>query len=581
MAENRILIRFQGKGEKPLIAAINKLAKAQERLTRATKQSEVVLDKNGKALRRNTQRLGGMGNALATVRSKLLVFNFAMGMGIRQLISMSAEAARFEAVATGFVNLGEAAGFTSDSMNQLRDATRGTVNDMELMKQANNALVLGVADNSDEMSNLFEAARRLGAALGKDTLHSVESLVTGIGRQSRLMLDNLGIVVKSEEAYKKYALRVGTSSDKLTDHQKKLAFTAEAMEKINEAVDALGDDFLTNDQKIARATTTYQNLQTVLGAKVAPVIGTTSQFYLDWLGGVDTGNHILKRGSHTMLELEESARDLQEQLDRSFLINADDGKMVSDLTKKIEGNLNSVTFALELMNTFQENNPDLFLFNPEKLGEVKREIQDIASQIQKISQDPLISEALERHTKKVQDDVNMRFKGTMMLVDGLSSSLASATLQGQHMGEAIVNSLKSIAVQIASKMALYSVAGLFMPSIFAGSAFRFALGLSPVPVAHKGGHIGQDGSIQRFATGGVVQGQDNVPILAQAGEYVMSRSAVDAVGLETMNRINAGGGAGGVNISFTGNVMSQDFIENEAIPQIKEAIRRGADIGVS
>jgi len=27
--------------------------------------------------------------------------------------------------------------------------------------------------------------------------------------------------------------------------------------------------------------------------------------------------------------------------------------------------------------------------------------------------------------------------------------------------------------------------------------------------------------------------------------------------------------------------MSQDFIENEAIPQIKEAIRRGADIGVS
>ena len=36
-----------------------------------------------------------------------------------------------------------------------------------------------------------------------------------------------------------------------------------------------------------------------------------------------------------------------------------------------------------------------------------------------------------------------------------------------------------------------------------------------------------------------------------------------------------------VNISFSGNVMSQDFIENEAIPQIKEAIRRGADIGVA
>ena len=39
--------------------------------------------------------------------------------------------------------------------------------------------------------------------------------------------------------------------------------------------------------------------------------------------------------------------------------------------------------------------------------------------------------------------------------------------------------------------------------------------------------------------------------------------------------------AGGVNITFTGNVMSQDFIENEAIPQIRDAIRRGASLGVS
>ena len=53
-----------------------------------------------------------------------------------------------------------------------------------------------------------------------------------------------------------------------------------------------------------------------------------------------------------------------------------------------------------------------------------------------------------------------------------------------------------------------------------------------------------------------------------------------AVGIENMNRINQGGG-GAVSINFTGNVMSQDFIEDEAIPMIKEAIRRGADIGVA
>ena len=60
----------------------------------------------------------------------------------------------------------------------------------------------------------------------------------------------------------------------------------------------------------------------------------------------------------------------------------------------------------------------------------------------------------------------------------------------------------------------------------------------------------------------------------------MSRGAVNAIGVETMNRINQGGGAGNINISFNGNILSKDFIEEEAIPQIKEAIRRGADIGV-
>ena len=90
---------------------------------------------------------------------------------------------------------------------------------------------------------------------------------------------------------------------------------------------------------------------------------------------------------------------------------------------------------------------------------------------------------------------------------------------------------------------------------------------------------------QKFEQGGMVGGRRHsaggTMIEAEQGEFVMSRNAVDAVGVEAMNRINAGGGAGAVNVNFTGNVMSQDFIEDEAIPMIKEAIRRGADIGVA
>jgi hypothetical protein len=89
---------------------------------------------------------------------------------------------------------------------------------------------------------------------------------------------------------------------------------------------------------------------------------------------------------------------------------------------------------------------------------------------------------------------------------------------------------------------------------------------------------------QKYQYGGLVGGnrhsQGGTMIEAERGEYVVSRRGVDAMGVEALNRINAGAGSGGVNITFSSNILSKDFIEDEAIPQIKSAIERGADIGV-
>ena len=88
----------------------------------------------------------------------------------------------------------------------------------------------------------------------------------------------------------------------------------------------------------------------------------------------------------------------------------------------------------------------------------------------------------------------------------------------------------------------------------------------------------------KYEQGGLVGGrrhsQGGTMIEAERGEYVISRRGVDAAGLEALNRINAGAGGGGVNISINNPVLSKDVVEDDLIPQIKEAIRRGADIGV-
>ena len=103
-----------------------------------------------------------------------------------------------------------------------------------------------------------------------------------------------------------------------------------------------------------------------------------------------------------------------------------------------------------------------------------------------------------------------------------------------------------------------------------GAAQLAVINQQKPPKAQTGGLVGG----RRHSQGGTI-------IEAEEGEFIVNRDAVSSVGVETMNRINRGGGASQVSVSFTGNVMSDDFIENEAIPKIKEAVRRGSDIGVS
>jgi TP901 family phage tail tape measure protein len=92
-------------------------------------------------------------------------------------------------------------------------------------------------------------------------------------------------------------------------------------------------------------------------------------------------------------------------------------------------------------------------------------------------------------------------------------------------------------------------------------------------------------STSQFAEGGLISGPGHsgggVNINAEGGEFVMKRDAVDAVGLETMNAINEGGGGGSVVVNVSGNVMSQDYVEGELVDQLKEALRRGSDLGIS
>src|SRR3990167_4972401 len=134
----------------------------------------------------------------------------AISMGIieigKQGIALARVAAQTDEVRVAFCELAETAGTTSAAMlSAMSAAARGTISDSALMLSANRAMLLGVADSTEDMAQMLQIATARGNAMGISTEQAFSDLVTGIGRMSPLILDNLGIVTGGEKVFDDYA----------------------------------------------------------------------------------------------------------------------------------------------------------------------------------------------------------------------------------------------------------------------------------------------------------------------------------------------------------------------------------------
>ena len=68
-------------------------------------------------------------------------------------------------------------------------------------------------------------------------------------------------------------------------------------------------------------------------------------------------------------------------------------------------------------------------------------------------------------------------------------------------------------------------------------------------------------------------------IEAERGEFVMSRDAVDSIGVNNLQAMNAG--RAGSSIVINNPIISSEFVESELPDLIAEAVRKGADFGMS
>lgn len=212
--------------------------------------------------------------AMSAVRAGAAFFGGrAILQGMSTAVRMSAE---MEGVKRGFDNLAKSTGFSANAFDNFNEATDGTMDAMELMQQANNAMLLGITDNEEQMAEMFDTAQRLAEAVGKDTAFGVESLVTGLGRQSKMMLDNLGIMFDVEKANEEYAKSIGKTTKNLTDQERKTAFTNKALEEAKRLVSNLGEEVPTTNRSLLSMSSAFGDLAITLGDKLGPSVISSS-----------------------------------------------------------------------------------------------------------------------------------------------------------------------------------------------------------------------------------------------------------------------------------------------------------------
>jgi len=672
LPQEKIIIKFKPEGHEKLIKAINRLSDAQGRLTGAGKtysKQAGILDTRNK---RNTQSVGGLGMAFSVLRSKLLLATFAMGMIIKPLIRFGKEAAKVESMGRAFNTLSGGTGQASIAMGRLQKATNGTMTEMDLLKQANSAMVLGVTKSSEEMAEMFDIAQRLGRALGQDTAMSVESLITGIGRQSRLMLDNIGIIVKSEEAYKAYADELGITADQLTDSQKKQAFFNATMESARTKVKSLGKETLTSEDAFQQFSTAMTEFGTAIGETLLPhlvsLLDFTTKIVVGWNDFFDTINKGMPEFDpfakfvETAPKTEGEILKLIDSLDQERLaliaVRKEAEEMGETLETKIEPEIGAILgivnesseqfgkFGLiigenvtdefgNLVSMMQGADIGEILVKPvmdaseesvkfsENLGVVNTDIAFLASQIAHLREElaklregtdeatggftefweknqagaELLVSGFSNMTSAIKGELDARIKNEMETLKA-SSQYQRAMARGDKdaMEKMEKDKMATFAkerkrIWFMEKGASFAEAGINVATAYT-KALAQGGGLFGIPLATLVAGLGaiQLGFIAaqqppKFATGGMIGGrrhsQGGTMIEAEAGEFVMSRSAVQSVGIENLNRMNEGGGGSAVTVNVSGNVLSQDFVEGELAENIKEAIRRGTDFGIS
>ncbi|MFA6635685.1 MAG: hypothetical protein WCV56_01045 [Candidatus Omnitrophota bacterium] len=468
-------------------------------------------------------------------------------MALRKAWDLMEMGAKAEQQKQAFSNLATSLGVSADKMVQdLRRMSGETMSTAQIMEKASQAMILGI--DPDKLSKMMEIARASARAFGKDVGFMFESIAIGVGRQSKLVLDNLGIIVSAGDAYEKYAASVGKSVKDLTEHERKQAFlnaTLEAGEKILKQIDT---STMTNLEKMQKLKAGWADFSVQVGQALWHVLGLfqgfLEQVYSGFFKLMEIGIIVFQKLLVPLQKFYDLLSKLPGTLGETY---RGASEAIQRLSESM--NINREAFELASMDSAQKavEQYELVFAKVRDSGTKTSEVlKNVAGQVVKQAKNINSSfNAMEEFAK--QSARNMQNAFSQFFFQVFTGELKSVKDIFSEFTRAMLQMISNIIAKILLIKMFSALAGA------GGSIFGIPVG----QIFHSGGVV------RKYHNGGIIRAHqglapDEVPIIAQTGEGILSRRGMRNIGgSDNLRAINRGEGFSGTNITVNVNQVIQ------------------------
>jgi len=476
----------------------------------------------------------------AAVTAAIMALNKAW-----QLMEMGAKAEQIE---ESFKRMAESVGINSQEMKKaLMEASHATVNFSNVADKASALMAQGL--NMEQITALMRQARveaRIFGTTTEEAFQNISSAVTG-GLVTTLRR-SYGLQLSLKDAAEEYAKATGKTTEEVQKYHMAQALANHILDRSKSHLEAVNLEMMTSYEKVQMLKSRWNDFLESTGQVLWQVLGFLQGFMNQLVSGfftlLEVATTVFQKMLVPLIKLYELLGKLPGKVGEAY---RQAGESVKKLSSDMEVNKKAFEMAAVESAKVAMEQYDLVFAKVKETGDNTAEIlKNVAKQVGDSAKDAAEKfNAMEEFAK--QSARNMQNAFSEFFFKAFTGELRSMQEIFANFGRAVLQMISNILAKLLLIKLFTAMAGA------SGTIFGVPVG----SLFHQGGLI-------RKHRGGLIRAHsglapDEVPIIAQTGEGILSRQGMRALGgPDNLKSLNRGEGAGGVTININQVIQAWD-----------------------